>query len=232
MPLILNPSIFDIALRLILTFIAGTLIGLNRESRGHAAGLRTTILICLAAAVAMIQANLIFSAEGKTPESFVSLDIMRLPLGILTGVGFIGGGTILRKGDLITGVTTAATLWIGTIIGLCFGGGQILLGITATILCLSTLMLLKKFDAKIAREHRATLVINADFSISNPPDLTPLLKPIGFSGIFKEGYYTSERTEGNFQYEIHWKQVENASPHINLLKALEKHYFVKSFKIG
>jgi MgtC family len=52
---------------------------------------------------------------------------MRLPLGILTGVGFIGGGTILKRGDLVTGVTTAATLWLVTVIGLCFGGGQLAL---------------------------------------------------------------------------------------------------------
>ena len=50
--------------------------------------------------------------SGKTPESFVVMDLMRLPLGILTGVGFIGGGAILKKGDLVTGVTTAATLWL------------------------------------------------------------------------------------------------------------------------
>ena len=53
---------------------------------------------------------------------------MRLPLGILTGVGFIGGGAILKKGGSITGVTTAATLWIATVIGLCLGGGQLALG--------------------------------------------------------------------------------------------------------
>jgi len=53
------------------------------------------------------------------------MDLMRLPLGILTGVGFIGGGAIFKKGDLVTGVTTAATLWMVTVIGLCLGGGQL-----------------------------------------------------------------------------------------------------------
>jgi uncharacterized membrane protein YhiD involved in acid resistance len=63
-------------------------------------------------------------------------DLMRLPLGILTGVGFIGGGVILRRDDIIVGVTTAATLWCVTVIGLCLGGGQIRLGIVATVIAL------------------------------------------------------------------------------------------------
>src|SRR6185437_2647648 len=80
----LHPTWSDIALRLVLTLIAGAVIGLNRGVHGHAAGLRTTILVALAAAVAMIQANLLLGVEGKTPSSFGVMDLMRLPLGILT----------------------------------------------------------------------------------------------------------------------------------------------------
>src|SRR5262244_3298753 len=108
----LSPSWPDIALRLALTMLAGAVIGFNRGARGHAAGFRTTILVGLAASVAMIQANILLPLAGKTPESFSVMDLMRLPLGILTGVGFIGGGTILKKGDIVTGVTAAAALWL------------------------------------------------------------------------------------------------------------------------
>ena len=89
--------------------LAGAIIGLNRGARGHAAGFRTTILVALAASVAMIQANILLPLGGKQPDSFAVMDLMRLPLGVLTGVGFIGGGAILRKGGSITGVTTGAT---------------------------------------------------------------------------------------------------------------------------
>ena len=88
----LNPTWEDIALRLALTLVAGALIGFNREAHGRAAGLRTTILVCLAASVAMILANMMLTMSGKTDSSFVRTDVMRLPLGVLTGVGFIGGG--------------------------------------------------------------------------------------------------------------------------------------------
>src|ERR1700758_248025 len=130
----LEPSWADIAFRLALTMLAGAIIGYNRGEHGHAAGFRTTILVGLAASVAMIQTNILLPLAGKTPESFAVMDLMRLPLGILTGVGFIGGGAIFKKGDLVTGVTTAASLWLVTVIGLCLGGGQLILGMVATLL--------------------------------------------------------------------------------------------------
>ncbi len=85
----------EIALRLMLTAIAGTLVGLDRGEHGRPAGLRTTLLVCLAAAISMIQTNLLLTMAGRTNDSFVTLDLVRLPLGILTGMGF-GAGAILR----------------------------------------------------------------------------------------------------------------------------------------
>lgn len=142
--------------------IAGGAIGFYRGIRGEAAGLRTTILVGLAASVAMIQANILLPVGGKAADSFGVMDLPRLPLGILTGVGFIGGGTILRRGDLVVGVTTAATLWLITVIGLCFGGGQIGLGIAATLLGGITLWTLRWLDLQIPRERRALLEIRTE----------------------------------------------------------------------
>lgn len=129
----------DIALRLVLAAVAGLLIGFDRGEHGRPAGMRTTLLVCLAAAIAMIQANLLLLTDGRPADSFVSMDILRLPLGVLTGVGFIGAGAIFRRDELVLGVTTAATLWFVTIIGLCFGAGQIGLGAAGALLALCTL---------------------------------------------------------------------------------------------
>jgi putative Mg2+ transporter-C (MgtC) family protein len=123
-----------IALRLILTLLAGSLLGMERSRTGHAAGLRTTLLVTLAASVAMIQMNLLMPTHGKSADSFAVMDLMRLPLGILTGVGFIGAGAIIKKGDIIVGVTTAATLWFATVVGLCLGGGQLGLGSVSAVI--------------------------------------------------------------------------------------------------
>ena len=89
------------------------------------------------------------NSVGKTSDSFVVLDLMRLPLGILTGVGFIGGGAILRRGDDVHGLTTAATLWFVTVVGLCFGGGKIGLGVAGAVLGLLTLRALKLLELKL-----------------------------------------------------------------------------------
>src|SRR5204862_444155 len=124
----LYPTWPDLALRLALTILAGGLIGISRSEYGRPAGLRTTILVCLAASLSMMEVNLLMATTGKSHDSFIQLDMMRLPLGILTGMGFIGAGAILRRGEMVHGVTTAATLWLVTVLGLCFGSGQIALG--------------------------------------------------------------------------------------------------------
>jgi putative Mg2+ transporter-C (MgtC) family protein len=73
----------------------------------------------------MLQVNLLLPMQGKTSSSFAVMDLMRLPLGILSGMGFIGAGAIVRKDSLVHGLTTAATLWFVTGLGLCFGGGLV-----------------------------------------------------------------------------------------------------------
>jgi putative Mg2+ transporter-C (MgtC) family protein len=151
----------EIALRLTLTLLAGALIGLDRDVHGRPAGLRTTLLVTLAASLAMLLANSLLDTVGKAPTSFVNLDLMRLPLGILTGVGFIGGGAILRRGDRVLGVTTAATLWFATVIGLCLGGGELGLGMAGTGLGLVILTLLRGVERLLPRDHQAALFVVA-----------------------------------------------------------------------
>ena len=146
-----------IALRLILTILAGAIIGFNRGERGRPAGMRTTILVAVSAALAMILCNILLSTNGMTSDSFVKIDPMRLPLGILSGIGFIGGGTILRRESLVVGVTTAATLWFVTLIGLCFGAGEIGLGITSLVIGFGVLWGLWFVEQALYQESEGTL---------------------------------------------------------------------------
>lgn len=227
----LHPSWQDIVLRLVLTMLAGAVIGFDRGVRGQAAGLRTTILVALAASVAMIQANVLLSVGGKTAESYGVMDLMRMPLGILTGVGFIGGGTILKRGDLVSGVTTAATLWVTTVIGLCFGGGQLYLGIAATILAVITLWTLKWLDIRIPRERRAMLVINADVNASSSYDLENLIIPKGYAAQFRRQSRGDDALHVRLWYEITWTRPEVAGPPWDLLKLVNEHYPVLSFEL-
>ena len=229
--MVLYPTWEDIGLRLFLTMIAGAIIGFNRGARGHAAGLRTTILVGLAASVAMIQANILLSVGGKAADSFGVMDILRLPLGILTGVGFIGGGAILKRGDLVTGVTTAATLWVVTVIGLCLGGGQLGLGATATLFGVITLWMLKWLDMRIPREHRAMLVIRADLESAPFASLPDLIAPLGYKALFAKQNQAGDPMHITLGFEIGWRRAEVAGPPLDLVKLVNKHYSVVSFAL-
>jgi putative Mg2+ transporter-C (MgtC) family protein len=152
----------DIALRLLLTVVAGAAIGFERGGRGRAAGLRTTLLVALAACLAMLQANWLLGTVGKASDSFIVLDLMRLPLGILSGVGFIGAGAILRRGDLVLGVTTAATLWYVTVVGLLFGGGQIGLGVVGAALGIAVLPGLRLLEEHVRHDRLVDVLVHWD----------------------------------------------------------------------
>jgi putative Mg2+ transporter-C (MgtC) family protein len=227
----LHPTWADIAIRLALTMLAAGVIGFNRGAHGHAAGFRTTILVGLAASVAMIQANILLSESGKTPQSFAVMDLMRLPLGILTGVGFIGGGAILRKGDLITGVTTAATLWLVTVIGLCLGGGQLLLGIAATALAVLTLSTLKWVDGVIPREHRARLVVTCEANWEVLEGLPNMVKPLKYHAHFRERKCHAESDQADYTFELSWHRPDRAFPPVDLLRELNKNFQVTCFEV-
>ncbi|MGU3494569.1 MgtC/SapB family protein [Xanthobacteraceae bacterium A53D] len=159
----LNAELSDIALRLACAFFAAMVIGFDRELEERAVGMRTTILVCLAACIAMISSNLLLPEVGRTQDSFAQMDVLRLPLGILTGMGFIGAGAIMRREDgLVLGVTTAATLWYVTVMGLAFGAGQYALGGLAFGLALATLWLLKFASNYIKQEREAVLRVMLD----------------------------------------------------------------------
>ena len=129
----------------------------------------------------MVQVNMLLNMQGKEPDSFVVLDLMRLPLGILSGMGFIGGGAILRRGDMVKGVTTAATLWFVTVMGLCFGGGQISLGFVALGMAIVVLSGLKIVEDHMPVERRAKLLFVLDNNAPNEGELRQAIADAGMN---------------------------------------------------
>lgn len=196
----------DIVARLACALAAGAAFGVNRSESGKAAGLRTTILVCLAACVAMLQANALLEQAGKAKDGFATLDLMRLPLGILTGMGFIGAGAVLRKDGLVIGVTTAATLWFVTVVGLCFGGGQLRLGWVGAGLGIAVLWGLRFVERKLERGKAAWLTLCYPLDADSPQRLQDRLAQIGCS-IEQRGARVSE-TDGicEGRYLVRWKE--------------------------
>ena len=130
--------------------VAGGAVGLEREWRGRAAGFRTHILVALASAVlmqlAVTQGEWAFQ---RIPGERLVADPVRMAHGVLTGIGFLCAGVIFRTGFSIHGLTTAASLWIISAIGLVFGAGLYALGTTVTVLTLAILLALRLVSLKL-----------------------------------------------------------------------------------
>lgn len=219
-----TPSWTDIAIRLAATIVAGAFIGLDRERGGHVAGLRTTILVGLAACLSMIQANILLATSQSANGS---MDILRFPLGVLTGVGFIGGGAILKRGDIATGVTTAATLWLITAIGLCFGGGQIVVGAVVTILAVLILSPLKQVDRWISGQQKGMVAIRLPVE-AGIPDLKKAAIELS-EATFTE-LRDSDEAYRELIYEIRWTSVQGIPGADQIAASLEANFRVTRFE--
>lgn len=170
----------EIALRILAATIAGALMGMERESHGRPAGLRTTILACVASALAMITSEFLF-AEGAAATAGGNWrpDPARLGAGILTGIGFLGAGTILRNDNLIRGVTTAATLWFVTVVGLTFGAGLFAVGSIGTGIALITLVALPRIERHIKSDWYSKVEVTMDLDAMSEQELRERLTSLG-----------------------------------------------------
>jgi putative Mg2+ transporter-C (MgtC) family protein len=224
----------EIAIRLALSVVAGALIGLDRGEHGRPAGLRTTLLVCLAAAVAMIQTNLLLITTGKTADSFVTMDLMRLPLGILTGMGFIGGGAILRRDGFVLGVTTAATLWFATVVGLCFGGGQISLGIAALALGMFVLSGLRWFDYHMKQEQHGILGLTTESEQPTEEQIRAIVRKAGYKISIASVLYSNQAQQRQFEFKVQWRGVPQSADVPPFLKELlaDQHVSSAQFKVS
>jgi putative Mg2+ transporter-C (MgtC) family protein len=210
-----------IALRLVLTLIAGALLGMDRSRNGHPAGLRTVLLVTMAASVAMIQMNLLIPTNGKPHDSYAVMDLMRLPLGILTGVGFIGAGAIVRKDDMVMGITTAGTLWFATVVGLCLGGGQVILGSVAAVLGYLVLTALRVFERRLEQFQPATLVVITEGQALAPAELRTRLEAARFRiQSISVDHFPSEQRQ-TIRCEVRWPAVHGATHLPQIIEDLE-----------
>ena len=146
---------FDFILRIFCAALLGGLIGLEREYRAKEAGFRTHFLVALGSALFMIVSAYGFEGVMTTPEH--RWDVSRIAAQVVSGIGFIGAGTIIfRKSEnVVSGLTTAAGLWVTAAIGLACGGGMYIVSIACTLMVLVGLeafnYLLHKFDKRVKK---------------------------------------------------------------------------------
>jgi uncharacterized membrane protein YhiD involved in acid resistance len=164
----------DIALRLGCALVAGIVLGLEREKRGRAAGLRTTAVVCVAAALAMVLSEELPMAHQH--GALFGGDPGRLAAGVLTGMGFLGAGVIIRQDTLVRGVTTAAVLWLTTIIGLLFGSGHLMLGAVGVGMALAILVGLPFIERQMDNDGYIPLTITMTGAGESMTDLEALFR--------------------------------------------------------
>ena len=150
--------------RILLAIVLGACIGFEREKYGRPAGLRTHIIVCVASTLAMLVS--IFGFEGGDPA--------RLAAQVISGIGFIGAGTIIRGDKDITGITTAATIWICAIIGLACGNGYYFGAIITTVLVLFVLSSFTKVEIKLSKSRKRNS--NLSVIVKNESDVVEKLK--------------------------------------------------------
>lgn len=214
----------QIALRLALASIASFIIGFNRDEHGHPAGIRTTMLVCLAATLAMLQVNLLLPIAGKLPGSFVVMDLMRLPLGILSGIGFIGAGVIIKRGAHVNGVTTAATIWFVTVLGLLFGGGNLYLGIVGSLIAFVILWALKHIEGNFSRDCRGSLHLTLSPDSPSEADLRRRLLAANVTIVHWAALYEPSTALAALDCELQWtargSRIPGTHPSVEQLRTL------------
>jgi len=149
----------EIVLRLILSAIAGGIVGMEREANNRPAGLRTHILVTLGSALIMLISMYGFQGLGTDGNGG---EPARLAAQVVSGIGFLGAGTILRTGNNIRGLTTAASIWVCGGIGLAIGNGYYLGGLATTFIVLFTLKSLGVLEKKVFKGKYKQLIIQCE----------------------------------------------------------------------
>ena len=149
-------SEWELLLRLVLSCVLGGIIGYERQSRRKSAGLRTNVLVCLGSCLIMVMSVEMYQeVEGKT-----NADPARLAAQVVSGIGFLGAGAIMKEGLSVTGLTTAACLWVVAGVGLAVGAGFYTGALMSTALVFVTLGRLSRIDDWVDHEKNLSLNIH------------------------------------------------------------------------
>jgi len=155
----------ELVLRIVVGTVLGGIIGYERDIHGRPAGLRTHAVVALASATFMVVSTHLVYFQHYRAGDLVEIDASRIAASVVSGIGFLAGGAILRNGITVQGLTTAAGLWLVAAIGLCSGAGMYVESVAATILGIATLTILRRFEDKDDRVRRRLALTLADSAI-------------------------------------------------------------------
>jgi len=221
---------FEMALHLVVALAAGGIIGLERSYHGRPAGFRTHALVCLASSALMI---LTVYHSRWFDASFlerVAIDPTRMAQGIMTGIGFLGAGVIMREGLTVRGLTTAASIWITAAIGILIGVGFYFPAGIATALTLIALSVFRWIERKMPIEFYANLTVAFLRNTALPEaELRAMVERQGFVVANMNYSVTDEGKTFEYQMVIHSPDRGNTRQLSETLNALP---FITAFRIA
>ena len=221
---------FDIAVRLLASLVVGGLIGLERSYHGRPAGFRTHSLVCLSTSLLMLVTVYETRWFSSIAPGRISLDPTRMAQGIMTGIGFLGAGTIIKDGLSVRGLTTAASIWITAAIGILIGIGFYFPAAVATILTLGTLSVFRWIENQIPAQFYAQFVIRFARNEAMPEiEMRRMLGNYGFT--IANLNYRLDVESDSFEYQmvIRTNSEDNAS---RLAQALNRVGSVKEYRVS
>ena len=187
---------FRVFLAVALAFIPG----LERELTGKFAGLRTHIMVCLGACIFTIISLYGFQVRVGAEDVIVQNDPARIAAQIITGIGFIGAGTVMRHGSSVSGITTAATLWVCAAIGMCCGCGAYLTAFIASLATLVVLISIRRFEKNLLSNRKITYILY-DIVISSSIDQCECIEEI-FENNFHKIYKFNKKLHNSDDLKI------------------------------
>ncbi len=155
---------WELLLRIAVGAALGGVIGYERDRHGRPAGLRTHLIVALASATFMVVSSQFAYYQRFVNGQGIEVDASRIAASVVSAIGFLAGGAILRSGPTVQGLTTAAGLWLVTAIGLCAGAGMFVESVGVTVMGIVALTVFRRFEDKNDRvtKRRVTLVLDGD----------------------------------------------------------------------
>ena len=196
--------------RIIAALAAGGLIGLERSHRGRPAGFRTHALVCLASSLLMLVTVYESHWFPRDSAARVMVDPTRIAQGIMTGIGFVGAGAIIKEGFTVRGLTTAASIWITAAIGILTGIGFYFAALVGTVLVLGTLSAFRWIEARLPSETYALFMVRFSRDAVIPETgLRALVESTGFS--LHNLSYRLHGDVGQFEYRMVLRTLDAAN---------------------
>ena len=195
--------------RLVLAALLGGAVGLEREIHGRPAGIRTYLILSLGTALLMVMSEyLLVAYHGRYPDLGLQGDPGRIAGQAITGIGFLGGGVIIRYKDSIRGLTTAACVWLVCSVGLAVGAGFYVVGVAVTLMTLLALIGLKAWERRMKKDWFENLQVVSEDLPGQTARMTGLIVQHGFEVITFGLRRDAEKKELEASFQLRVRAIQ------------------------